>query len=111
LLNTGEITAVSETISGTYGLLTIGTATGTFAVGDVLTGAGGTGSIPAGATITQSLTGSGGSGATMAVNPTGTGAPTTLTASLAVPTKFIARSTGLPGEPVKISSTTDAGGN
>jgi hypothetical protein len=111
LLNTGEITAASETISGTYGLLTIGTATGTFAVGDVLTGAGGTGSIPAGATITQSLTGSGGSGATMAVNPTGTGAPTTLTASLAVETKFYARSTGLVGEPVKISSFSDAGGN
>jgi hypothetical protein len=104
-LNTGEITTVSETISGTYGTLTIGTATGTFAVGDVLTGS----NVVAGTTITQNLTGSGGTSGTMAVNNNTVVSSTTITASLAVETKFYARSTGLAGELVKISSTTDAG--
>lgn len=106
LLNTGEITTVSETISGTYGILTIGTATGVFAIGDVLTGTG----VTAGTTITQNIAGAGGTGGTMVVNNNTFVSSTTITASLAVETKFIARSTGLPGEPVKISSTTDAGG-
>ena len=110
-LNTGEITTVSETISGTYGVLTIGgTVTGTFGVGDILSGAGG-GGVVAGTTITQNLTGSGGSGGTMAVNLTQTVTSTTITATLAVETQFYARSTGLPGEAVKMSSFKDAGGN
>jgi hypothetical protein len=109
-LNTGEITTVSETISGTYGILTIGgTVIGTFAVGDVLTGSA---PLVNGTVITQNLTGSGGSGGTMAVNNnTVVSTPQAITASLAVATKFIARSTGLPGESVKISSYVDAGGN
>jgi hypothetical protein len=106
-LNVGEITFASGTISGTYGTLTIGTATGTFAVGDVLTGS----SVVAGTTITQNLTGSGGTGGTMAVDNNTVVSSTTITASLAVETKFIARSSGLPTEIVKMSSTTDAGGN
>jgi hypothetical protein len=105
-LNVGEITTVSETIAGTYGVLTIGTATGTFAVGDVLTGT----NVVAGTTVTQNLTGSGGSGGTMAVNNNTVVGSTTITASLAIETKFYARSTGLAGEVVKISSNTDAGG-
>jgi hypothetical protein len=108
-LNVGEITAASETISGTYGTLTIGTATGTFAVGDVLTGTNVVTSPPT--VITQNLTGTGGTGGTMVVNNNTVVSSTTITASLAVETKFFARSTGLPGEAVKISSTTDAGGN
>jgi hypothetical protein len=108
-LNVGEITAASETISGTYGLFTIGTATGTFAVGDVLTG----GTIAASplTVITQNLTGTGGTGGTMAVNNNANIISATITASLAVETAFYARSTGLPGEAVKISSFKDAGGN
>jgi hypothetical protein len=106
-LNVGEITTVSETISGTYGIITIGTATGTFAVGDVLTGPG----VVAGTTITQNIAGSGGTGGTMVVNPTQTITNQIVTASLAVETGFYARSTGTVGEPVKISSTKDAGGN
>jgi hypothetical protein len=106
-LNVGEITAASETISGTYGILTIGTATGTFAVGDVLTGP----TVVAGTTITANITGTGGTGGTMAVNPTQTVTSNTIVASLAVETAFYARSTGLPLEPVKISSFKDAGGN
>jgi hypothetical protein len=106
-LNVGEITAVSETISGTYGTLTIGTATGTFAVGDQLTGT----NVVAGTVITANLTGSGGTGGTMVVNNNTVVSSTTITASLAVETKFFARSTGLVGELVKISSTSDAGNN
>jgi hypothetical protein len=107
LLNTGEITTVSETISGTYGVMTIGTATGTFAVGDVLTGT----NVTAGTTITANITGSGGTGGTMVVNPSQTVTNQAVTANLAVETKFYARSTGLIGEPVKISSFSDASGN
>jgi len=105
LLNVAEITFASGTISGTYGTLTIGTATGVFAVGDVLTGT----NVVAGTAITQNLTGAGGTGGTMVVNNNTVVASTTITASLAVETNFIARSTGLVGELVKISSTRDAG--
>jgi hypothetical protein len=105
-LNTGEITTVSETISGTYGLFTVGTATGTFAVGDVLTAPT---PLVAGTFITQLLTGAGGTGSTFAVNQS-QATTQTITASLAVETQFYARSTGLPGEPVKISAFKDAGG-
>jgi hypothetical protein len=99
-LDIAEITFASGTISGTYGTLTIGTATGVFAVGDVLTGA----NVVAGTTITANITGAGGTGGTMVVNNNTVVASTTITASLAVETKFFARSTGLPGEVVKISS-------
>jgi hypothetical protein len=107
-LNVGEITAASETISGTYGTLTLGGAsTVPFAVGDQLTGS----SVVAGTQVTQILTGTGGgAGDTVAVNNNTVVSSTTITASVAVETKFFARSTGLPGEVVKISSTTDAGG-
>lgn len=100
LLSVGEITAASETISGTYGILTIGTATGTFVVGDILTGSG----VVAGTAITANLTGSGGTGGTMVANNNTVVNSTTITASTAVETKWIAMSTGLPGELVKISS-------
>jgi len=109
-LNVGEITFASGTVSGTYGTLTIGTATGTFAVGDVLTG-GTIATTGAPTVITQNLTGTGGTGGTMVVNNNAVVSSATLTASLAVETKFFARSTGLAGEVVKISSTSDAGGN
>ncbi len=108
LLNVGELTIASETITGTYGTLTLGGAsTVPFAVGDVLTGSG----VTAGTRVTQILTGTGGgAGDTVAVDPTQTVGSATITASVAVETKFFARSTGLPGEAVKISSTTNAGG-
>lgn len=102
-----EQTVASTTVSGTYGLLTIGTltTTPTFAVGQQLTA---TGSVVAGTTITQSLTGSGGSGATLVVdNNTNVGSQV-ISAVSNVETKWIARSTGLPGEIVKISSTTNS---
>ena len=107
-LNVGEITvAAGQTITGTYGTLTIGTATGTFAVGDVITGTSVVTSPPT--VITANITGTGGTGGTMVVNNNTVVSSTTITASLAVETKFFARSTGLVGETVVISSTADAG--
>lgn len=95
-----EQTVVSETISGTYGLLTLTTvATGTFGVGDTLTGT----SVAAGTVLTQFITGAGGSGSTAAVNNTATASAGTLTGALNYETKFIAMSGGLAGELVKIS--------
>lgn len=109
-LNEGELSvAAGSTITGTYGILTIGTATGTFAVGDVLTG-GTIATTGAPTVITANLTGTGGTGGTMVVNNNSVISSATLTASLAVETLFYARSTGLVGEAVKISTTQNAGG-
>jgi hypothetical protein len=99
LTDVGDQNAASTTVSGTYGVLTIGTATGVFAVGDILTGT----NVVAGTSITQNLTGSGGTGGTMAVNNNTVVASTTITASFAVETKWHADSAGQPGELVKIS--------
>jgi hypothetical protein len=99
LVNVGGQSAASTTVSGTYGLLTIGTATGTFAVGDVLTGSG----VAGGTVITANVTGSGGSGGTMAVNNNTVVGSTTITASTAVETPWYAVSTGVAGALVKIT--------
>lgn len=102
-----EQTVASTTISGTYGLFTVGTltTTPTFAVNQQLNA---TGSVVAGTTITDTITGSGGSGATMVVdNNTNVGSQT-ISAVSNVETKWIARSTGLAGEIVKISNLTNA---
>jgi hypothetical protein len=99
-LNVGEQTAASTTVSGTYGILTIGTATGTFVIGDVLTGT----NVVAGTSITANLTGAGGTGGTMVVNNNTIVNSTTITASTSVETSFVARSTGLTGELVKITN-------
>lgn len=99
LLSVGGQTASSTTVSGTYGLLTIGTATGTFVVGDILTGT----NVVAGTAITANVTGSGGTGGTMVVNNNTVVSSTTITASTAVETKWIAMSSALAGGIVKIS--------
>lgn len=100
LLNVLQSAVVaSTTITGAYGILTIGTATGTFEVGDILTGTG----VVAGTRITANLTGSGGTGGTMVVDNDTVVASTTITASDAVETKWYARSSGIAGELVKIS--------
>lgn len=100
LLNVGGQTAASTAVSGTYGLLTIGTATGNFAVGDVLTGSG----VVAGTEITANVTGTGGTGGTMVVNNNTVVSSATLTASTAIETKWYAMSSGLAGALVKMSS-------
>ncbi len=99
-LDTDFIDAASTTITGAYGLLTIGTATGTFAVGDVISGSG----VVSGTKITANVTGSGGTGGTMVVDNATVVSSTTITASEAVETNFYCRSQGVPGETVKISS-------
>lgn len=99
LVSVGDQAAASTTVSGTYGILTIGTATGTFAVGDILTGT----NVVAGTAITANITGSGGTGGTMVVTNNTVVGSTTITASFAVETKWYAMSSGQAGELVKIS--------
>lgn len=100
LLNVGEQTVVSETITGTYGTLTVGgSLTGTFAVGDVITGT----NVIAGTQITALISGTGGAG-TYVVNNNTVVSSTAINAQANVETKWVAMSTGLPGELVKISS-------
>lgn len=98
-VSVGGQTVASTTVSGTYGILTIGTATGTFVVGDILTGT----NVVAGTAITANLTGSGGTGGTMVVNNNTVVSSTTITASTAVETKWFAMSVGDAAELVKIS--------
>lgn len=101
-----EQTVAAASLTASYGLLALTTVSaGTFGVGDTLTGA--SAGIAAGTTITNLITGTGGSGSTAAVNFTQTsssGAQGNLTAALNVETKWIAMSSGLPGEVVKISN-------
>jgi hypothetical protein len=95
-----EQTVASTTISETYGLLTVGgTVTGTFGIGQVISGTG----VTAGTTITAFGTGTGGAG-TYIVSPTQTVASTSISVSaINVETKWYCMSSGLPGETVKIS--------
>jgi hypothetical protein len=93
-----EQTVPSTTISATYGTLTVSAVgSGVVGVGDAVGGA------SAGTVISGLGTGTGGTG-TYFVNNTQTVASTTLTMALSFQTKFVAMSSGLPGELVKISS-------
>ena len=99
-LSVGGLNVAATTVSGTYGLLTIGTiVSGTFAVGDIISGSG----VVAGTAITANVSGSGGSGGTMVVNNNTVVSSTTITASSAVETKWYAMSSGVAGALVKIS--------
>lgn len=103
-VNIPEQTVASTTISGTYGLMTVGTLTSStpFAVNQVLNA---TGAVVAGTTITAIVTGAGGTGSTMVVNNNTVVSSQSISSFSNVETKWYARSTGLPGEVVKISST------
>lgn len=104
LLNVGEQTVASTTISETYGLLTIGgSVAGTFAVNQAVTGSG----ITAGTFIRALVTGTGGAG-TYIVNLTQTISSQAINTAINVETKYYARSTGLTGELVKISNVSNA---
>lgn len=95
-----EQTVASTTVSGTYGTFTAASAlSGAFAIGDSLTGTG----ISTLTQITAFGTGTGGLG-TYIVNNNTVVSSTTITAAGNVETKWIAMSTGLPNELVKISS-------
>lgn len=100
LVNIPDQATASVTIGGTYGTLTVGgTVTGSFGVGNTLSGSG----VTAGTTIWGLGTGSGGAG-TYIVSPSQTAASTTITAATNVETKFVAMSAGPAGGLVKISS-------
>lgn len=96
-------TVTSTTITAAAGLLTVSAVgSGTLAVGDVLAGTGG-GGVTAGTTITALGTGTGGVG-TYIVDPTQTVAVgTVITANVTTETKWVAMSSGLAGELIKIS--------
>jgi len=104
-LSTGEQNvAAGTTIGGNYGVYTVGTATGTFAVGMYLSG--GT-TLPTGAAspvLTFLISGTGGNGSTFATN-SGTAAQTShaLTGNVAIETKWYAMNQALTNEPVKIT--------
>lgn len=99
-VNIPDQAVASTTISETYGTLTVGgTVTGTFGVGDVITGS----TTAAGTIITALGTGTGGAG-TYIVNLTQTVGSATLSAAGNVETKWIAMSAGPAGSLIKISS-------
>ncbi len=98
----GEQTVAAGTTLGTsYGLLTLGTLTGTaFAVGDIISGAG----VTTGTTLAFGVSGSGGSGSSFVVsNATSVNATTITVAQINIETNWYAVSGGLPGEMVKVS--------
>lgn len=93
-------TISSETISGTYGVLTVtAVASGTLAVGGLLSGTG----VTAGTVITALGGGTGGTG-TYYVSPTQTMSSSSLTQTSNVETAFTAISAAQPGGYLKISS-------
>lgn len=95
-----EQSVVSETISGTYGTLTVGgTVVSGFAVGQTISGSG----VVAGTQITALISGTGGAG-TYVVNNNTVVSSTAISAFGNIETKWYATSSGLPGELVKISS-------
>ena len=101
-LSIPEQTVTSQTISGTYGLMTVGgTVAGTFAVNDILAA---TGSVVTGTTITALGTGTGGAGTYVVNNNTVVSAQAINISAVNVETKWYARSSGLAGEVVKISN-------
>lgn len=89
----------STTISGTYGVMTAGTVTGSYNVGETISGSG----VVAGTTITQQITGSPGAAGTYAVNDNTVVASTTITSADSIETDWYCKSAGLPGESVKIA--------
>lgn len=90
----------SETITGTYGLLTVGTVTtGTFAIGGTLTGTG----VVANTQITAEGSGVGGTG-TYIVNNNTAVTSSTIGMNGNTETKWYAASAGIPGALVKITS-------
>lgn len=94
----GAQDVASTTVSGTYGLMTIGgTVAATFAIGQTVTGSGITDTV-----ITDVGTGQGAAG-TYIVNKTQTVNSQAINTALNVETKWFARSAGLPGQLVKMS--------
>lgn len=87
------------TISGTYGIMTAGTVTGAYNVGEVITGT----NVVTGTTITQQITGSPGAAGTYAVDNNTVVGSTTITSQDSIETEWYCKSAGLAGELVKIA--------
>lgn len=106
LVSVGGQSVASTTVSGTYGLLTIGgTVAGTpFQVGQLLAA---TGSVVAGTSIRALGTGTGGAGTYIVDNNTVVGSQA-INSVVNIETKYFCRSSGLAGELVKISSYPNA---
>lgn len=103
LVSIPEQVVASTTVSGTYGTMTVTAMTsGAYTVGGVLTGTG----VTAGTQITQFGTGTGQTG-TYFVDQNTVVASTAITESSNIETKWIAFSTGLQNELVKIGSVTN----
>lgn len=101
-LNIPQQSVATALLTATFGILTVtGTVTGgNLAVGDTLTG---TAALTANTTITALGTGSGQAG-TYYLNNSQTAASQSLTTLTNVQTKWVAMSSGKPGELIKISS-------
>ena len=100
LVTPAQVTA-SATVSATFGVMTVtAVASGTLAVGQVLSGA----NVTAASFITGYGTGTGGTG-TYYVSPTQTAASATVNATGAVETSWYVTSNGAAGDLVKISRT------
>ena len=97
-----EQSVASTTITGAYGILTLGaTPSGAFPIGSLVTGSG----ISTTVYVRQLISGTAStSGATYSVDGTTSNGSTTLTLTTNVSTNWIARSSGASGELVKISN-------
>lgn len=103
LVSGPPMNVTSTTITEGYGILTVGgTITGTFTIGDRLSGTGG-GGVTSDTFIVSLGTGTGGAG-TYNVNKSQTVTATTIAAASNLETRWVAQSAGLPGELVKISA-------
>lgn len=103
LINVPELTINSESVTGSYGLFTaVSGLTGSFAVGQILSGAGG-GGVTTGTMITGFGTGTGGLG-TYFVQTTQTVSSTAITAAANVATKWRVQTSAATGQVMKISA-------
>jgi len=98
-LNTAEQNVATPiTVTGTYGLLTLGAApSGAIPIGALVTG----GTVGNPCYVRQLLSGTGGSGSTYSVDNATTSTSATLTFTLDVATNWVADSAGAPGEIIK----------
>lgn len=100
-VNIGGQAATSTTISETYGTMTVTVAPASpFVVGGVLSGT----NVVTGTVLTQFITGLGGTGTYAVDNNTVVNSTADIAETLNIETKWFARSAGIAGEVVKMSS-------
>jgi hypothetical protein len=100
-VNIPEQNAALTTITGTYGVLTVGgTVVSGFGPGQILTGSG----VTTGTVVTQQLTGSTGAAGTYVVSPSQTASSTAISAQASIETKWRAVSSGAVGELIKVTN-------